>query len=65
MFDEHLMGQMKNDKFNGRGTKYFANGDIYIGDWVNDEKVGEGVFTWADGDRYETKYSKMYCYPCL
>jgi hypothetical protein len=58
VFHEHLMGQMKNDKCNGQGVKYFANGDTYTGDWVNDQKAGQGVFTSVDGERYERRYSQ-------
>ena len=29
MFHEHLLGEMMNDMFNGKGIKYFTNGDIY------------------------------------
>ncbi len=54
---EYSTGQMKNDSFNGKGTKYFANGNKYTGDWVDDKMIGRGIYTWLNGDRYEMKYS--------
>jgi hypothetical protein len=56
MFNKHLMGQMKDGNFNGKGTYYYANGNKYTGDWINDKMSGHGVFTWTDGDRYEGQY---------
>ncbi len=59
MFYEHLKGEMNGDMFNGQGTKYFANGHQYTGDWINDEMEGQGIYSWPSGDRYEAKYSQM------
>jgi len=33
----------------GQGTYYYDNGDIYEGDWVNDEKHGEGTYHFVSG----------------
>ena len=30
-----------------------ANGDKYTGDWVDDVKTGNGVYIFANGDRYD------------
>jgi len=30
-------------------TYYYDNGDIYEGDWVNDEKHGEGTYHFVSG----------------
>ena len=27
--------------------------------WIDDQKAGQGVFTWANGDQYEREYLKM------
>ncbi len=62
---EYLAGQYNKGKKNGKGTCLYTNGNKYKGDWVNDQKVGQGVFTWSDGDRYEIKYSQMRCYHLL
>jgi len=32
---------------------HYANGDTYHGIWVDDLKTGQGVYTWANGRRYE------------
>ena len=29
---------------------------MYIGEWKNNNMHGEGVYTWADGRRYEGQY---------
>jgi len=43
---------------NGKGTYYYANGNKYIGDWVDDFRSGQGVFKWSDGGRYEMRRSQ-------
>ena len=30
----------------------YENGDIYEGNWKDDEKEGYGTFYWEDGDKY-------------
>ena len=32
------------------GDKFF--GDTYVGEYVNGEKQGKGIFTWLDGSKY-------------
>ena len=32
------------------GDKFF--GDTYVGEYVNGEKDGKGIFTWLDGSKY-------------
>ncbi len=34
----------------GKGVRYFANGDRYDGLWSNWQFHGEGKYTWANGD---------------
>ncbi len=41
----------------GTGTYNFANGNNYTGDWIDGKQTGDGVFTWANGDRYEMNCS--------
>jgi hypothetical protein len=60
--NEQLLGQYKNDKKNGKGTFYYADGRKYTGDMVNDKMEGQGVFSWTDGDRYEVRCSQMTCH---
>jgi hypothetical protein len=56
IIDECRLGQFKDGNFNGKGTYYFNDGNKYIGDWVDDHRTGQGVFTWASGGRYETSF---------
>ncbi len=37
---------------NGKGTKFWANGDSYYGDWVANERIGFGTYIWANGSTY-------------
>ncbi len=64
MIVEHLLGQFKDDKINGKGTYYYNNGNKYTGDWVDDHITGQGVYTYANGDRYEMRYSQMLSQNC-
>ena len=64
MIDEYLLGQYRDGKKHGKGTYYFANGNRYSGDWVNDHRAGQGFFTWANGNRYEMKYSQIFYLYC-
>jgi hypothetical protein len=36
----------------GKGKLVYMNGDIYTGDFYNDEFFGEGVLTKENGDIY-------------
>ena len=37
---------------NGTGTMTYANGDVYVGDWMDWEREGYGIITYANGDIY-------------
>ncbi len=52
-----MLGQYKDGKINGKGTLYYADGDKYTGDFVNDKKEGEGIYIWGNGNRYEVRDS--------
>jgi len=43
----------------------YADGDKCTGDWVDDVRTGEGVYIYANGDRYEVTYSKITCQQVL
>jgi hypothetical protein len=62
---ELLPGQYGNDNRNGKGTYYYANGNIYTGGWIDGKMAGQGVFVWSNGDRYEMRYSQMSWYHLL
>ena len=36
----------------GNGTYRWANGDMYVGDWVDGKRTGYGRYDWADGSYY-------------
>ena len=39
---------------NGKGTYYYANGNIFEGIWKNDKKEGYGVYSYlTTGEKYE------------
>ena len=44
---------MLGNKRNGTGVYENANGDIYLGEWQNDQPLGEGIEILASGERYE------------
>ena len=46
------IGQLKDGKYNGEGTYYFANGDRYEGQWKDDKRNGQGTHYYADGHKY-------------
>jgi hypothetical protein len=35
------------------GILEYNNGDRYVGDWKDDAKSGEGVYTYEDTGKYE------------
>jgi hypothetical protein len=42
----------------GLGTKKWADGSSYIGDWRNGVATGNGTFSYFNGDVYTGQYSK-------
>lgn len=40
----------------GQGTMEYANGDRYVGNWVNTQKNGYGTETYANGDVYKGNF---------
>jgi hypothetical protein len=42
----------ESSRMNGRGTKTYANGDVYEGNWEDDKKQGKGKYTFANGAVY-------------
>ena len=37
---------------NGRYKQVYYNGDVYIGDFVDSVRSGQGTYTWANGAAY-------------
>ena len=36
----------------GKGVSVQTNGDMYEGDWRDNQRHGIGTYNWNDGDRY-------------
>lgn len=51
-------GEYKNGKFNGNGTSYYQNSETdsveYVGNWLNDQKHGNGTLFSISGDEIFT-----------
>ncbi|QZY55497.1 copper amine oxidase N-terminal domain-containing protein [Crassaminicella profunda] len=45
-------GEFRNNKFVGKGTLEYVNGDKYQGEFVDNKRNGKGTFTWDNGDEY-------------
>ena len=54
--NERYEGEFLHDMFHGQGTFYFANGDVYVGQWVENKRSGKGVMYFEDCDRYECEF---------
>ena len=46
----------KNDKYDGEGTFWYANGDKYHGFWKDGMKNGEGDLELSTGEIYKFTY---------
>ncbi len=44
------------DKKNGRGKFTWPSGNIYDGDYKDDERHGFGSMTWIDGSEYRGQW---------
>ncbi|MDM8355875.1 MORN repeat-containing protein [Pandoraea communis] len=53
VFDQRLEGELSQGKRAGVGIYTWANGNRYVGPFVNDERTGKGKFYWINGDYYE------------
>ncbi len=42
--------------FKGNGNYYWANGDIYEGEWLESGRSGLGIFKYSDGQIYEGEF---------
>ena len=40
----------------GHGIMTYSNGDIYNGDWENNNRHGKGKIIYQDGDIYEGEF---------
>lgn len=44
---------MLNENKHGKGIYFYANEDVYLGDWEYDVFHGFGVYIFSTGERYE------------
>ena len=49
---EQYIGELKENKRNGKGTYIYSNGDRYEGNWLNDFRDGKGTFYYQNGELY-------------
>ena len=50
-------GDFTRGKREGYGVYNYANGDIFVGEWLNNQMHGKGKYTWAlDGRTTEGKW---------
>jgi len=52
---------MQDGKKRGQGTYTWSSegkwaGEIYVGEWADGERNGQGTMTYADGDVYEGEW---------
>jgi len=45
------------NRFHGKGTYKYTNGNVYEGEWVDGRKSGEGTQTWPSGEKYSGSWS--------
>ena len=41
---------------NGNGTDFFANGDVYVGQYLMGKPEGFGQYKWANGNTYTGEF---------
>ena len=46
-------GEWRENKANGRGKFWHADGDIYEGEWEDDKANGYGIYIHVNGAQYE------------
>ena len=49
-------GCIKGDCTNGYGTYTYANGEKYVGEFIDDRQNGQGTYTHPNGEKYVGKY---------
>jgi hypothetical protein len=51
--EESYQGDFKYGNWDGQGVLVFRNGDLYIGEFVDDVRTGMGYYQWKDGRTYQ------------
>ena len=61
----HVYWYWKDGLMSGQGTYYFADGDKYVGEHMNNNRYGQGTYYFADG-AYDVgikgRCIKRFCY---
>ena len=52
----YLFAAAFDGKLNGQGTRTYANGDKYVGEFKDDIRNGQGTLTYANGNKYVGEY---------
>ena len=56
---DYYIGQTLKDIPQGKGKKYYKNGNIkYEGDFVNGKYEGKGIYIWESNERYDGEWLK-------
>lgn len=42
--------------YSGKPKMVFSNGDTYTGDFQDDERTGNGIYTWSNNEKYEGQF---------
>ena len=50
--DKEITEEMLADRYTGQGTKTYANGKCYKGEWEKGKKNGQGIYTFPSGNKY-------------
>ena len=54
--DGKYVGQVVNGKAEGKGIRYWDDGERYEGDFKNGKIEGKGIYYYNNGDRYEGNF---------
>jgi len=46
------VGETKNGKYHGQGTKTWSEGTKYVGEFKDGKRHRQGTVTWTDGFKY-------------
>jgi len=53
---DNYIGQVKDEKFNGKGILTYKTGAKYQGEFINGKRHGEGTITQLNGNRFEGNF---------
>lgn len=50
------LGEWRDGRRNGQGTRIWSTGGKYVGGWLNDREHGHGILTYPDGEKYDGEW---------